>query len=210
MRKKSVQNAEEQKPKSEPSPVAGENLATEQIQTSDAANAVPTVKGILAKIDSKKLRMAEEMGIPFQDLLIWAESVENTQKAIIESLSKLGNVSAEGIAEELKKKLEASAVKQRAEMTEKMRNAPQGEGGSSIKDLLVLGREAGIIGGGGGDSGFFAEMGKTWLARKMASEDFGEFMSKEMFKRVFPDAIAAWEVEVAKRAAAQAAKPPGA
>jgi hypothetical protein len=178
-------------------------VASEQKQTSDAANVIPTVKSILSKIDPKKLRLAEEMGIPLKELLIWAQSVENTQNAIIESLNKLPT--NEGIAEELNRKLQANAEAQRTEIAQRPRNASSSDGKTTVSDIIAFLKESG--GGGGGDSAFFADLGKAWMSRKLASEDFGEFMSKEMFKRVFPDAIKAWEDKVAERAAAT--KPAG-
>lgn len=206
MMKKTVQSAKEEKPTNEPSPVVPETVAQEQTQSPDAANAVPTVKSILSKVDPKKLEIAEEMGIPFRDLLSWAQSVENTQKIIIESLKSLP--SEDGIANKLTEKLMAAAQKQREDMMKEAQGGggPTKKSGGGLGDLYQFAKEAGIVGGGGSsDSSFFAELGKTWMTRKMASEDFGEFMSREMFKKILPDAIANWEKQVTDRAAAKAA-----
>lgn len=183
LKKTSVQNAAEEKPKDEPNPVTAEKVAAEQTQTVDAANAIPTVDGILQKIGPKKLQMAAEMGVPLDDILELVRYQENTLKAITESLSNMGNVSAESIAEELKKKLEEGAQKQRAQMTERTTNAPQKEGGSTLHDIIEVARETGALGGGGGDDDF-SKMAKAYALESMS---LGNTFQKVMMAKMAPE-----------------------
>jgi len=183
LKKKVVQNAEEQKPKSESSPVAGEIVAQKPTQTPDAANAVPTVESVLAKIDPNKLKMAAEIGIPLDDILAIVKYQQNTLKALVEAMTKLPT--NEGIAEELNRKLQANAEKQRAELVEKMKDQPQGSTGAArgsgvgIRDLYQLLKD----GEGGGDDEF-SKMAKTYALESMS---LGNTFQKVMMAKMAPE-----------------------
>lgn len=200
MTKKSVQNAKEQKPKDEASPQPVENVAQEQPQEANVEDAGPSIKSILAKVDPKKLKLADEMGIPLGELLIWAESIEVKQNIILEGLKKLPT--EEGIAQEIHKKMMERSSQVRTQM---QTQASQGGGKSDLADLMMLMKEL-SGGGGGGESGFFADVGKNYLLKKLSSEDFGDFMAKEMFKRIMPDAMQKYEEEIMKKAKEQGQK----
>jgi len=177
---KNVQDVTKETTKSEPSPVAGEIVAQKPTQTIDAANAVPTVESVLAKIDPNKLKMAAEMGIPLDDILAIVKYQQNTLKALVEAMTKLPT--NEGIAEELNRKLMANAEKNRAELTEKMKNQPQdaGKGGGiGLGDILkVLGS-----GGGGGDDEF-SKMAKSYALESMG---LGNMFQKVMMAKMAPE-----------------------
>lgn len=184
MKKKVVQNAEEQKPKSEtsPSPVAGEIVAQKSIQAVDAADAVPTVESVLAKIDPNKLKMAAEMGVPLDDILAIVKYQQNTLKALVEAMTKLPT--NEGIAEELNRKLQANAEKQRAELAEKMKNVPQGAAqgagsGIGLGDILKV-----LNSGGGGGDDEFSKMAKTYALESMS---LGNTFQKVMMAKMAPE-----------------------
>ena len=183
MTKKVVPNVTEQKPKSEPSPVAGEIVAKKPTQTIDAANAVPTVESVLAKIDPNKLKMAAEMGIPLDDILAIVKYQQNTLKALVEAMTKLPT--NEGIAEELNRKLQANAEKNRAELVEKMKDQPQGPTGAAkgagvgIGDILQL-----LKGGEGGGDDEFSKMAKTYALESMS---LGNTFQKVMMAKMAPE-----------------------
>lgn len=183
MKKKVVQNAEEQKPTSEPSPVTGEIVAKKPTQTIDAANAVPTVESVLAKIDPNKLKMAAEMGIPLDDILAIVKYQQNTLKALVEAMTKLPT--NEGIAEELNRKLQANAEKNRAELMEKMKDQPQGPTGAAkgsgvgIGDILQL-----LKSGEGGGDDEFSKMAKSYALESMG---LGNMFQKVMMAKMAPE-----------------------
>jgi hypothetical protein len=183
LKKKVVQNVTEPKPKSESSPVAGEIVAQKPTQTPDAANAVPTVESVLAKIDPSKLKMAAEMGIPLDDILAIVKYQQNTLKALVEAMTKLPT--NEGIAEELNRKLQANAEKQKAELMEKMKDQPQGQTGTArgagvgIGDLLQL-----LKGGEGGGDDEFSKMAKGYALEAMG---LGNALQKVIIAKIAPD-----------------------
>lgn len=183
MTKKVVQNVTEPKPKSESSPVAGEIVAQKPTQAIDVANAVPTVESVLAKIDPNKLKMAAEMGIPLDDILAIVKYQQNTLKALVEAMTKLPT--NEGIAEELNRKLQANAEKNRAELVEKMKDQPQGQTGAAkgsgigIGDILQL-----LKGGEGGGDDEFSKMAKTYALESMS---LGNTFQKVMMAKMAPE-----------------------
>jgi len=183
LKKKIAQNVTEQKPTSESSPVAGEIVAQKPTQTPDAANDVPTVESVLAKIDPNKLKMAAEMGIPLDDILAIVKYQQNTLKALVEAMTKLPT--NEGIAEELNRKLQANAEKNRAEMTAKMQNQPQGltvapKGVGGLSDILALLKE----GSGGGGDDEFSKMAKNYALESMG---LGNMFQKVMMAKMAPE-----------------------
>jgi alanyl-tRNA synthetase len=195
--KKSASNVTEQKPESEIKPEPAQDVPQEQKQDANVENAVPSIKDILAKVDRSKLKLAEEMGIPLTDLLKWMMHVENTQNAVIQALQKMPT--NEGIAQEIHKRMMEGASQVNAQLTGA--GAKAGQGGDLGSLVRVL-KEVGI-GGGGGDSDFFTVIGKNYIAKKLASEDLSDFMAREMWKRIMPDAIAKYEQELQKRAQQQ-------
>jgi len=181
LKKKVVQNAEEQKPKSEPSPVTGEIVAQKPTQAVNPQDDVPTVESVLAKIDPNKLKMAAEMGIPLDDILAIVKYQQNTLKALVEAMTKLPT--NEGIAEELNRKLQANAEKNRAELVEKMKDQPQGQTGAArgvgIGDILQL-----LKGGEGGGDDEFSKMAKTYALESMS---LGNTFQKVMMAKMAPE-----------------------
>ena len=180
MKKKVVQNAEEQKPTSESSPVAGEIVAQKPTQAVNAQDGVPTVESVLAKIDPNKLKMAAEMGIPLDDILAIVKYQQNTLKALVEAMTKLPT--NEGIAEELNRKLQANAEKNRAELAEKMKSRPQGvggDGGLGLKEILGF-----LKGGEGGGDDEFSKMAKNYALESMG---LGNMFQKVMMAKMAPE-----------------------
>jgi hypothetical protein len=181
LKKKVVQNAEEQKPKSEPSPVTGEIVAQKPTQAVNPQDDVPTVESVLAKIDPNKLKMAAEMGIPLDDILAIVKYQQNTLKALVEAMTKLPT--NEGIAEELNRKLQANAEKNRAELVEKMKNPPQGGGKADAGSLgEILAFLKGGEGGGGDDE--FSKMAKSYALESMG---LGNMFQKVMMAKMAPE-----------------------
>jgi len=177
--KKNVQIAEEHS-SGQPSPVAGEVVAQKPTQAVNAQDGVPTVESVLAKIDPNKLKMAAEMGIPLDDILAIVKYQQNTLKALVEAMTKLPT--NEGIAEELNRKLQANAEKNRAELTEKMKNQPQGtgEGGAGLaKEILGF-----LKGGEGGGDDAFSKMAKQYALESMS---LGNMFQKVMMAKMAPE-----------------------
>ena len=142
------------------------------------------IADLIKDIPDSKVEMAEGLGIPIRGILRWAYIMEENVKAQGRALTTLG-VNLQPVVE--------LAQKVKAQQTTSQAN-PRGGG---IGDLMQLAREAGLIGGQTGMSEgdrYFMEMGRE-------SASLGNFVAKELFKKMMPEAIAKFETERAAAAA---------
>jgi len=190
LKKKIVQNAEEQKPKSEPSPEPVQVASKEEAPTTDNKEAAQPVEALIEipQIDEDTKKMLQKAGFSwdsitnaFTKINVWAEKVESTQKALTEAIKGVSN---EGIAEALNKKLQAGAEKQRAELAERMKNVPQ-NAGQGEKSGLGLGDILKVLGsGGGGGDDEFSKMAKSYALESMG---LGNMFQKVMMAKMAPE-----------------------
>lgn len=126
-----------------------------EVKRLEVPNSSEILKGLTDKIPKDKLKMAEKLGIPIEELLTWASVVSNELEAIKTNLpNEIKKKMAEAIKEGQQAQLQQIAERQKAN--------PQSQvGGMDIGALKDLGPLLQLIGGGGGASDPYSEIGKT-------------------------------------------------
>ena len=125
----------------------------------------------LSKVDPKKIKMAEELGIPVGQILNWMGTVEARFQALEQNLPKeIQDAMIQAIEEDRKKQVEQY---QKAMADGKV---PQSQGGDSgmIQNLIMRA----LVGGGGGGSSEFDKM-----LREMGMENM--LLGREIIRQTF-------------------------
>lgn len=143
------------------------------------------IADLIKDIPESKVEMAEGLGIPIRGILTWATVIEANVKAQNKALNDLG-VNLQPVVE-LAQKVKAQQAAAPAG------SAPKDAGG--LQMLMGLLQQSGLVGGQGISEGdrYFMEMGRE-------SASLGNFVAKELFKKMMPEAIAKFDSE---RAAAK-------
>ncbi|MCJ7422764.1 hypothetical protein MUP01_00640 [Candidatus Bathyarchaeota archaeon] len=202
MKKPVVQDATEPKPKNEPSPEPAQVVSKEEALTNGDKEAAQPVEALIEipQIDEDTKRMLQKAGFSwdsitnaFTKINAWAAKVDHNEKALADAIKGVSN---EGIAEALNQKLQAGAAKQRAELTEKMKDVPQGaaQGGGGILEYAKIAREMGIIGGGASENPLQQKL--LTFSEKVLDNALNKMTQPDRFTQYFEDEIAKAKAKV--------------
>lgn len=185
-----VSSAETNKPAEPPVIEAGSITVQGKPEEKPVPQDTPKVEfvgiaDLIKDIPDSKVEMAEGLGIPIRGILTWATVIEANVKAQNKALNDLG-VNLQPVVE-LAQKVKAQQA------AAPPGSAPKDAGG--LQMLMGLLQQSGLVGGQGISEGdrYFMEMGRE-------SASLGNFVAKELFKKMMPEAIAKFDSE---RAAAK-------
>lgn len=171
--KKNVQPAEVKTPEAD-SPVA-------------AAEDVPVMPFTLSP---KQIRKAEAIGLPVNELLQWATSVEQRFQIIARDVAK----APERVVDELQKRAQAAQQQRIQQMKQEGVNPQQGGRGGSVIQALQLAQQSGILGGGGGIDEEMMKMQKEIMSmsiqRMKADIDFTQTIKNAIVGKISAKAAA--------------------
>jgi len=208
LKKKTVHSAEEKKPATvegaTPSPETGPAY-TVSVDTGAkpeakeaTASPEPSLVGfdaVLAKVDKGMLDKVDLVGAGdlVRNLMLWGRSVDAKFNMVGTALQQVDKrletmPTEDSIANKFIEKLKAEkdkALAQRPPTQNQPQEQQQGGGGSEIEGLLrLLGMGEG--GGGGEAEKYFIQLG-------METASLSNYMTKEMFKTVMPQAFEEWQ-----------------
>jgi hypothetical protein len=169
-----------------PAPVVPVSAAADAPKPQEPAKPdVVSIVDIIKGIPEEKAQMAENLGVPVRPILKWMYQTEMQQKEILGFLQQLGA------------KLQSSAPN-----TQQLA-LPTGQqpAGLNLASLMQLVPQ--VLGSGGED--MFTQIGREFvmgsIRDRMSQESMGTWVMKDVFKKVYPQAIAGWEAEQAAKAA---------
>jgi len=194
--------------KAEPASVdTGKSVKTEQAEARPEP-AFVGIDAVLAKVDKGMLEKADLVGAGdvIRALIQWGKSVDNKFNMVGGALQQLDKrldtlPTEDSIADKFMEKVKAErekALATRQNVQEQPQGQQQGGSGELGALLKVLGMGEG--GGGGEAEKYFIQLG-------METASLSNYMTKEMFKTVMPQAFEEWQRGFKRPGVGEAAKP---
>ena len=168
-KKQNVPVAEAQKP----SPDSVEAISQEPSQEA----ITPSMPFDISKISPEMLETAKNIGLPVEEIVKWAASVEMRFAIISKNL--------EDAPQKVVEALKAEALKRQNEMAQQMQQQPQQGGGG----LGALGQLAPLLGalGGGGSNPLQDKMMEAMFEKTMMGMDLSNALTKAMIIKLAPE-----------------------
>ena len=167
-KKQNVPVAEAQKP----SPDSVEAIPQEPSQEA----ITPSMPFDTSKISPEMLETAKNLGLPVEEIVKWAESVEMRFAIISKNL--------EDAPQKVVEALKAEALKRQNEMAQQMQQQPQQGGGG----LGALGQLAPLLGAlGGGSNPLQDKMMEAMFEKTMMGMDLSNALTKAMIIKLAPE-----------------------